>query len=73
MTRKIANIVISLQENNWTEILGSLNADDGFNIFHSILVATIDKIAPETEIRLSKSKIPRDPWITKRMLQSFRR
>ena len=71
--QKIANIVISLQENNWTEILGSLNADDGFNIFHSILVATIDKIAPETEIRLSKSKTPRDPWITKGMLQSIQR
>ena len=47
---KIANIVSSLQEYNWKETLGSLNANDGFNLFHSTLVTTIDKIAPETEI-----------------------
>ena len=70
---KIANIVISFQEYNWKEILGSLNADEGFNIFHSILITTIDKIAPETEIRLSKSKTPRDPWITKGLLQSIQK
>ena len=66
--QKIANIVVSLQEHNWKEILGPLNADDGFNIFHSKLTITINKIAPETGIRLSKSKTPRDPWITKGML-----
>ena len=47
---KIANIVSSLQEYNWKETLGSLNANDGFNMFHSTLITTIDKIAPETEI-----------------------
>ena len=37
------------------------------------LITIIDKIAPETEIRLSKSKTPRDPWITKGMLQSIQK
>ena len=71
--QKIANIVVTLQEYNWTEILGSLNANDGFDTFHSTLITTIDKIVPETEIRLSKSKTPRDPWITKGMLQSIQK
>ena len=71
--QKIANIVVTLQEYNWTEILGSLNANDGFDTFHSTLITTIDKIAPETEIRLCKSKTPRDPWITKGMLQSIQK
>ena len=70
---KIANIVSSLQEYNWKETLGSLNANDGFNMFHSTLITTIDKIAPETEIRLSKTKTPRDPWITKRLLHSIQK
>ena len=70
---KIANIVSSLQEYNWKEILGPLNADDGFNMVHSKLITTIDKIAPKTEIRLSKSKTPRDPWITKGLLRSVQK
>ena len=71
--QKIANIVVTLQEYNWIEILRSLNANDGFNTFHSTLITIIDKIVPETEIRLSKSKTPRDPWITKGMLQSIQK
>ena len=70
---KIANIVCSLQEYNWKETLGPLNADDGFNLVHSTLITTIDKIAPETEIRLSKTKTPRDPWITKGLLRSIQK
>ena len=70
---KITNIVASLQEHNWKEILEPLNADDGFNVFHSILTRSIDKLASETEIRTSKSKTPRDPWITKGMLQSIQK
>ena len=69
---KITNIVASLQEHNWKEILEPLNADDGFNVFHSILTRSIDKLAPETEIRTSKSKTPRDPWITKGCCKVFK-
>ena len=38
-----------------------------------MLVETIDRIAPETEIKLSKSKTARDPWITKGILNSIRK
>ena len=33
----------------------------------------LDKLAPEIDIRISKSKTPRDPWITKGMLQSIQK
>ena len=71
--QKIAKIVISLQENNWKEILEPLNADDGLNVFHSILLKLFDKLAPEREIRISNKKTPRDPWITKGLLQSIQK
>ena len=37
------------------------------------MTRSIDKLAPEIEIRISKSKTPRDPWITKGMLQSIQK
>ena len=67
------DIVTSLLDNNWTEILRPLNANNGVNKFHSTLVTTIDKTAPEIEIKLSRSKTARDPWITKGMLRSIQK
>ena len=55
------------------ETLGGLDANNGFDIFHSLLIEIIDKIAPETEIKLSKGKTARDPWITKGILNSIRK
>ena len=37
------------------------------------MTKSIDKLAPEIEIRISKSKTLRDPWITKGMLQSIQK
>ena len=68
---KINDIVLSLQDHKWIETLGELNANNGFDIFHSLLIETIDKIAPETEIKLSKGKTARDLWITKGILNSI--
>ena len=41
--QKITNIVASLQEHNWKDSLEPLNADDGFNVFHSTLLRLFDK------------------------------
>ena len=71
--QKITNIVASLQEHNWKDSLEPLNADDGFNLFHSTLLSLFDKLAPEIEIKINKKKTPRDPWITKGMLQSIQK
>ena len=71
--QKINDIVLSLQDNKWVDILGTLDVTKGFNTFHSLLVETIGNIAPETEIKLSKGKTARDPWITKGILNSIRK
>ena len=68
---KIDEIVLSLQGHKWTETLGRLDANKGFETFHMVLIETIYKIAPETEIKLSKGKTVRDPWITKGILDSI--
>ena len=70
---KINDIVFCLQNNKWVETLSELDANKGFDIFHSLLIETIDKIVPETEIKLSKGKTARDPWITKGILNSIRK
>ena len=70
---KINDIVLSLQENKWMENLGTLDANNGFNYFYSVLIKTIDKIAPETEVKLSNNKTARDPWITKGILNSIQK
>ena len=68
---KINDIVLSLQENNWMEPLSKLDANNGFDYFHSVLIKTTDKIVPETEVKLSYNKTARDPWITKGILNSI--
>ena len=70
---KINEIVLSLQGHKWAETLGRLDANKGFETFHMVLIETIDKIAPETEIKLSKGKTAIDPWITKGILNSIRK
>ena len=70
---KINDIVSCLQDNKWMETLSELDANKGFDIFHLLLIETIDKIAPETEIKLSKGRTAKDPWITKGILNSIRK
>ena len=70
---KINEIILSLQENNWFKSLSELDANSGFDHFHSVLTKTIDKISPETEIRLNRNKTAKDPWATKRILNCIRR
>ena len=68
---KINEIILSLQDNNWTDSLNELDANSGFDHFHSVLTKTIDKIVPEIEIRISHDKTARDPWVTKGILNSI--
>ena len=53
--------------------LNELDANSGFDYFHSALTKTIDKIAPEIEVGLNYNKTARDPWVTKGILNSIRR
>ena len=71
--QKISDIVNLIQQNDWKEILTPLSVNDGFNMFHSLLLSTIDRIAPEKEVRLNIGTTPRDPWITKELLQNIQK
>ena len=42
---KIDDIVLCLLDNKWMKTLGGLDANKGFDIFHSLLIEIIDKIA----------------------------
>ena len=70
---KIDDIIKKLQEFDWTDILSPLDTNDGFEIFHSTLLSTIDLVAPEIEVRIRKNQTAKDPWITKGILTSIRR
>ena len=58
---------------NWEQELEGKNVEESFNIFHDILIQTIDKYAPETEKRISAKKLIKDPWITKGLITSMNR
>ena len=62
---KINDIIKKLQEFDWTDILSPLDTNDGFEIFHSTLLSTIDLVAPEIEVKMRKNQTAKDPWITK--------
>ena len=68
---KINDIVTTLLQIDWTDYLGTLSANEGFNAFHSVVISTIDSIVPEVEIKLSKNRTARDHWITKGILNSI--
>ena len=70
---KINDIIKKLQEFDWTDILSPLDTNDGFEIFHSALLSTIDLVAPEIEVKIRKNQTAKDPWITKGILTSIRR
>ena len=71
--KKVTDIVTSILQKDWKEILNPLDVNEGFNMFHSFLVTTIDKIAPEKETRLNKGITPRDPWISKEILHNIQK
>ena len=50
--------------------LSNKNVDECFDDWHSTLQSTINKFAPEREIKLTKKQLKRDPWITSSLLKS---
>ena len=70
---KITEIISKLQQIDWTELLNDYGANQGFDHFHSVLVNTIYKIAPEIEFRVNRKRTAKDPWVSKGILNSIRR
>ena len=70
---KINDIIKKLQEFDWMDILSPLDTNDGFELFHSSLLSTIDLVGPEIEVKIRRNQTAKDPWITKGILTSIRR
>ena len=70
---KITEIISVLQQINWTETLNDYDANQGFDHFHSFLINTIDKVAPESVAKINQKKTAKDPWVSKGILNSIHR
>ena len=75
LTRKLDDetydkINSSLNSHDWKVKLTNKNVDECFDEWHSTLQSTINKFAPECEIKLTKKQLKRDPWITSSLLKS---
>ena len=71
LTDKNIELIKSDLNRNWDHELEGKNVDESFKLFHTTLIDTIDKYAPEVEKRISAKKLIRDPWITKGLITSM--
>ena len=51
--------------------IDSMNVNEAFEYFHSILLKSIDVHCPKREYSISHDKVIRDPWITKGLINSI--
>ena len=76
-SRKIDHLAIDkisqdINAEDWTLILSNLDTNDSFNLFHQILIKSIDNHAHEKTLKLGRKSMIRDPWITNGILRSLR-
>ena len=62
-----------LNSYDWKAKLSNKNIDDCFEEWHSTVQSTINKIAPEKKVKLTKKQLKRAPWITANLLKSCTR
>ena len=70
---KIAQINTKCENMNWGELLSELNVKESFDLFHTTLTEIIDKISLIVRYSIKSSKLIRDPWISKSILQSIKK
>ena len=63
----------ALNSHDWKAKLSNKNTDDCFEEWHSTAQSTINQIAPEQKIKLTKKQLKRAPWITSNLLKSCTR
>ena len=61
-----------INSTDWFEKLAKLNVTESFNIVHDKIMRSIDKFAPEQEVRI-KNKRNNKPWITRGIANSIRK
>ena len=64
----------SLKIKDWSNILPSMtDVDNQFETFHELLMFELDKYCPEKRISVSPKRTLREPWLTKGLINSFRK
>ena len=56
----------------WEKLLSGKNATESFDIVHKKIITSIDKFAPEIEVRI-RNKQKNKPWISKGIANSIRK
>ena len=62
-----------LSNYDWHSILEKEETNEAFNTFHTILQNALDTICPIHKIKLTKSKIRKEPWITTGLQKCIRK
>ena len=68
---KIAELKDTLDKVNWENRLDGSNANDAFDIFHTLLVETVESIVPEKTKTINYNKIVTDPWLNSGIRKSL--
>ena len=68
----IENMLLLLREENW-QILEFGSLDNAYNVFLSRLNAIIEQCAPLKTIIIPPSKVRKEPWFTKGLMQSAKK
>ena len=63
-------IKTELQEIDWTNKIGEMDVEQGFETFHDTLCKVIDKHAPLKTYTIPKKSYRKEPWMTKSILKS---
>ena len=71
--QKLRTINEVLDSHDWNNILASLDVNENFSTWHSMVLKCINEIAPEKKKRLSTKHIKFNPWITKGLKKSMTR
>ena len=61
-----------INSTNWDNLLTGSNATDSFDIVHKRIMRSVDKFAPEIEVRI-RNKKENKPWITRGIANSIRK
>ena len=68
----IANIINYLNNTDWNDVLGTLDANQASDRFTDILQVALDTFSPEKVIKINTKNIIRQPWMTPGLLKSYK-
>ena len=70
---KISEINKKILEIDWTTKLDNQNVDIQYQKFSQILTDIMDNVSPYHTIKIPYNKVVRDPWLTKGLIQCYKK